>query len=303
MSWTPAGFQRQRLPDLLEALEADLRQGLGEGVDLGASSVLGRVTGITALRLSEVWELGEAIAWSRSPDGAVDESLDEVVALSALEREPGETDASLRVRWLEGVSSAEAASIDAIRQAIGALPGVARATVLENTSDLDVGGRPPHSLELIVDADPGAAMDLAIANRLWAVRPAGLPLCSTMGMSVSVTVTDAGGNPQEVRFSRTERVEIWLRVQVTAHPEEDVPAALASMVSAAILAQLATLKTGEDVVMSRLAAVVFPISGVYDVSVSAALSPSGPWHSGKLKILPAQRAALDPANLTFTLIS
>ena len=185
MSWTPAGFQRQRLPDLLTALEADLNEGLGPNLDLGSTSLLGRIAGITALRLAEVWELGEAIAWSRSPDGAVDESLDEVVALSALARDPGETDAALRVRWLEGLSSSEAASVDAIQAAIGAVSGVKRATVLENTSDATVSNRPPHSLELIVDADSGAAVDQAIAEKLWAVRPAGVALASTMGMPAS----------------------------------------------------------------------------------------------------------------------
>ena len=90
---------------------------------------------------------------------------------------------------------------------------------------------------------------------------------------------------------------------MTAHPEEDVPAALQALVTAAIVAQLATIKTGEDVVMSRLAAVVFPIGGVYDVTISASAGAIGPWQTGKLKIGPAQRAALDPANLSFTLIT
>ena len=54
MSWTPAGFQRQRLPDLLTALEADLNEGLGPNLDLGSTSLLGRIAGITALRLAEV---------------------------------------------------------------------------------------------------------------------------------------------------------------------------------------------------------------------------------------------------------
>lgn len=209
MSGAELGFVRTRLPELLEALQDDLRESLGPSLDLGSGSVLGRLVGIFGLQLSEVYELGEAVAWSRSPDGATEESLDAVVALSAMERQAGETDATLRGRWLSEISGVEAASVDAIRDAIEALPSVSRAAVLENATPATVNGRPPFSLELVVDAVGGAAVDQAIAERLWAVRPAGVALCATLGVPVSENIRLARDNPPTVSLSRNKMIGGW----------------------------------------------------------------------------------------------
>lgn len=83
---TPAGFVLKRLPDILGEIESDLRDELGNGIDLTAESPLGQINGIYGERLSLLWELAEAIYNSGNPDTAEGVSLDNVGALLSIKR-------------------------------------------------------------------------------------------------------------------------------------------------------------------------------------------------------------------------
>ncbi len=477
----PSGFVSRRLPELLEQLDGALEQAFGPDLDT-QTSVVSRLSGITAERLSEVWELLEILSWSRSPDGAAGARLDEVASLASISRgqpsqvevvlrgtpgavipagaelsapgsavrwalvapvtlaptpvvswkvliqqnlastwyglalngtprgfmtpamaptansiasalglvvnaaglpmialptsgpalqiamawpgysgtvavatspasamvltqgtailgfgvgvarattpgpvlaaagtltqpvttlpgweavmnpmaaEPGsddEPDAAFRLRWLRTVSAPASASLDAIRDALLALDGVSAVRLLENPSPNPVGARGPHSLEVVVEG----GQDAEIAATLWQVRPAGIPLVNSIGQAVSVPVQDIAGGTHAVVFTRPAEIQALVEVYYRPHPEEDVPAATEDLLREAVVRQVAQLRTGEDLFVSRLLAVGYLVPGVYELQIRVSDGLSGLWHADKLKAGPADIIRLTLANTFVT---
>lgn len=86
---TPDGFKAKRLADIKEEVEADLKESLGESINLLPSSVLGQIVGIQSEQLEEVWELAEGVYNSRYPYTAEGKYLDNVVSITGITRQPG----------------------------------------------------------------------------------------------------------------------------------------------------------------------------------------------------------------------
>lgn len=57
---TTNGFEIMRLPEIRAAIEADLKQELGE-IDTGADSVFGQIIGVMSKRYTELWELAQEV--------------------------------------------------------------------------------------------------------------------------------------------------------------------------------------------------------------------------------------------------
>ena len=86
---TATGFNRKRLEDVLEELEADVRakfSAYGEAVNVAEDSLLGILLGIMAERIATLWELAEAVYNSQYPDTASGVPLDNVASVTGISR-------------------------------------------------------------------------------------------------------------------------------------------------------------------------------------------------------------------------
>ncbi|SFJ44490.1 Baseplate J-like protein [Paenibacillus sp. UNC496MF] len=201
-----------------------------------------------------------------------------------------ETDVEYRERWDLSVASGGAATIDSIRSALLRTEGVRAAIVIENyTKTVDAGGRPPSSFEAFVLGGEDAVIGQTILNTKAAgIEPFG---------STSVPITDISGQAHVMRFSRA--VEKPQHVRVTLTKNSAFPATGNADIASAIVryiggedasGQLYTgLNMGEDVILSRLIAAAYSVSGIDDVTIE--LSQNGStWTSGNAAIAPQEVA-------------
>lgn len=98
------GFERKRLADIKQEIEDDLRATFGPYINTLPASVFGQLIGVIAERESSIWELSEDVYNSQYPDTAEGASLDNVVALTGLTRQPA-TYSKVRSQLLFGTAA------------------------------------------------------------------------------------------------------------------------------------------------------------------------------------------------------
>ena len=186
---------------------------------------------------------------------------------------------------------ASGANTDAIREEIMTVIGVQHAAVHENnTASTNAAGLPPHSVEAVVYG----GQDLAIAAAIWARKAAGI---QTYG-GTSVTIVDASGNNQIVKFSRPTTVSVWMRIsnlQVAAgYAASDVQA----RIQAALIAYVSALGVGVSVYYTRLIEQINQVNGVEDYTI--AISGDGAAYStSNIPVSSRQTASTDGNKVVF----
>jgi uncharacterized phage protein gp47/JayE len=85
---TATGFERKRLADIKVDIENELKTTFGNGINLDPESVFGQIVGIFAEREDLVWQGLEDVYNSQYPDTAFGVSLDNVAALTGIQRIP-----------------------------------------------------------------------------------------------------------------------------------------------------------------------------------------------------------------------
>ncbi len=188
-------------------------------------------------------------------------------ATNALDAEPGafrETDPELRRRRAQELARKGSATVDAIRADILSVDGVTFARVVENDTDVEVGGIPAHAFEsLVLGGD-----DADIAEAIFLTKPAGI---QAFGSTV-VSVADSQGAGHQIGFTRPTDVNIYLDVTVKYIGGQYVGDSQVK----AILNDWgdANLGPGNDVIHARLLQVVMDIPGVVDADVSLGTIPT-----------------------------
>lgn len=120
-----------------------------------------------------------------------------------------EQDPDARARRTVSVAMPSQSMLDGLYGAILNLPGVTDAAVYENpTGAPDLSGRslPAHSIHAIVEG--GVSAD--IADAIWTKASMG---CTKVG-AVAFTLTDAQGNPQEMRWDTPGTVNVYVTVKL-----------------------------------------------------------------------------------------
>ena len=175
-----------------------------------------------------------------------------------------ETDVELRQSYVDKIFSRSSRMTDSIRSAILAnCAGVTAAQVYENrTNETDSEGRPPHSVEAVVDG--GSNSD--IAEQILATVSAGI---TTYG-SVSVDVPGEDDDMIEVCFNRPTYIYCWFKVTLTISKASLVPANYAELVETAIVDAMSQVENGEDVVPQQqfLPAIYEQVPGISYIDVS-----------------------------------
>lgn len=171
--------------------------------------------------------------------------------------EDTERDYPLRIRFGKTISGTGSGTVNSIIGAVQRVSGVSGINLVENsTSETDAQGRPPKSFEVYVFAPP--EQDYAIAEAIFSKKPVGIPCLG----DVAVEVRDAGGLPHTVRFSRTIKVLVYLKISIKTNRFFEMDGA--EKIKESLSDYVSTLENGQDVVLSSLFGYIHKTAGVVE---------------------------------------
>ena len=238
-----------------------------------------------------------------APIGTVHRIVSPVAGLSAAVNrtaatvgQDAETDASCRRRLRLAASAPALSTLEALREAVAAVPKVAACRVYENSSDAaDERGIPGHSVCVVVSG--GLTTDLAPV--IFGKKAPGI---GTYG-NVSAQVTDAFGESHTVRLQRAIMTPVALSVELT--PLAGFDESVVENVRAALVDYANKLGVGENLVVPSLYGVVYEAAGVspptFSISLLTATS-QGAATGGVLEAAWNQRFQI-PANMIQILVA
>ena len=205
-----------------------------------------------------------------------------------------ESDTALRQRWNASLYTRSVGMTDSIASALMTLNGVTSAYVYENDSDTtDEDGRPPHSIEAVVNGGETDEIGLTI----WQKKAAGI---DTYG-SQSVSINDSQGFPHTINFNRPLIVPIYLNITVTEYPEEALPPNAQAMITEAVLNYGNTLTVGNDVILQRFMGAIYQnVSGIGYITVTASTNGST-YSSNNISIDARHVATFDASRIQVTI--
>lgn len=209
-----------------------------------------------------------------------------------------ETDAELVNRLLDSSAANGAGTVDSIRSKLLGVTGVRAASVIENNTMDTVDGNAPKSIHAYVLG--GNAQD--VADAIFEKKAAGI---ATNGAQ-NISVLDASGNTQIIRFDYAVQVPIYVNADVSTNSA--YPSNGNALVEDAIiryiggLAQDGTeyngLGMGDDVVWSKLIQTILSqVDGVEDVTLTIGKT-AGTLGTSNIVIDPEEVAQTDVEKVT-----
>lgn len=176
-----------------------------------------------------------------------------------------ENDVEFRQSYADKIFNRSSMMLESIKSAIlENVQGVESVAPYENASnETDEYGRPPHSIEIVVDGGDATQ----IAQQILANKAGGI---STYG-SNSVDIPGVNGEDITVRFNRPTVIYTWLRLGLTLRANETLPMNYAELLKNVILEKVGDLDAGEDVVPQEFVSDLYKVcSGIsyIDISVS-----------------------------------
>jgi len=252
------------------------------GVPQGTANVEAVTTGATVANANTLRVIDSPVAgWS-----------DTVNALDAVVGQAVESDAAFKLRRLNEVARAGAATPNAIFADVSAVNAVTAVVVFFNNTDvIDVDLRPPHSVDIVVQDGDDDDIALAIFNTVGA----GIDFFG----SVTKLVTDSQGFSQTIKFSRPTEIDIHVEIDLTVGALFPVDGL--AQVEAAILAYAARLTIGDDVVVfgsdPNLSCSFQDVPGVTDVVIRVGTAAS-PTLDDNIVIAAREIAKFDTSRIT-----
>ena len=206
-----------------------------------------------------------------------------------------ETDISLRERWAKSIYHRASGMTEAITAALYDVDGVSFARTFENNTDVtDSDGRPPHSIEAVVQG--GAVQD--ILDTIWRVHAGGI---TTYG-SISGTVYDSQNVSHTVSFNRPTIVPIYLQITVTENPEKELSAAAVSLIKSAVVSAFDKLTVGQDVILQSLYGAIYTAtSGAVGYMQIQGSTDDSTFTTNNITIDSRSLATIDAANIDVTI--
>jgi len=168
-----------------------------------------------------------------------------------------ETDAEYRLRINSLGTNVEKVTVYGIEQGIyklndsnPSLPTITNAYVIENDTDVAVGSRPPHSVELFtyLNNPTQDVRDDEIAAKLQLIKGGGIETYGT----ITKSVIDYKGISRTVKFSRVTEVPIYATITFT-YDVDEAPADIQAQIKANVLAWGNALGAGTDVIVNGYA--------------------------------------------------
>lgn len=200
-----------------------------------------------------------------NPDGNITSVTNPEPTTGGRERE---TDAEFLERYQHSLSGLGSANVDSIRAELLKLNGVRAAIVIENNkSTPDEAGRPPNSICAYVLGGDSDEIGYVIFKK----KAAGIEAYGTE----QVQVSDLGGYPHTVGFSRA--IEIPISIQLSIYKNENFPSDGVEKIKTELIKYVGGvaedgtfytgLNMGEPVVFSKLISRVYQIEGIDDVEL------------------------------------
>ena len=182
-----------------------------------------------------------------------------------------ESDPEFRQSYADKIFNRSSMMLESIRSAIlNNVQGVASVAPYENaTHEWDEYGRPPHSIEIVVDGGDSTE----IAQQILQKKAGGI---NTYG-DTAVVLAGAYDEDITIRFSRPTTVYTWFRLGITLSKTEAIPPNYVDLLRNVILENMDALDAGEDVIpqqfMSQLYKACSGISYI-DIWLSATDDPA-----------------------------
>ena len=184
-----------------------------------------------------------------------DTNVESVEHISVLEyAEDLESDTDLRYRFNKALSNAGAATTKAIAAAITSVPLVDGVEIIENNTDKEVNGLPPHTFACYVLA-PETQYPL-IAEAIFSKKPTGI---ISVG-DISVDIVDEYGESQTVSFYETNI--LYPKIYIEIFTDSNYKTDGINQIKQNIINYINGLKIGEDVYISKLIASASNVAGV-----------------------------------------
>lgn len=156
-----------------------------------------------------------------------------------------ETDAEYRQSYINKRSSRSSSMLESIISSVMTnVEGVISVSAYENDTNVtDSEGRPPHSIETVVDG--GGEQE--IAQQIFKTKAAGIQTCG----QVEVDVPGLYNDTIKVRFSRPTPVYVWLKVTYSKNPVEPMPPNAEDLIKETIMGCVEGVKSGDTVVLQK----------------------------------------------------
>lgn len=182
-----------------------------------------------------------------------------------------ETDAELRQSYADKIFNRSSMMLESIKSAIlQNVQGVTSVAPYENPShEWDEYGRPPHSIEIVVDGGDSTE----IAKQILEKKAGGI---NTFG-DVEVVLPGAYDEDITIRFNRPTVIYTWFHLGITLHRNEAIPPNYVDLLREVVLENMNALNAGEDVVPQEFVSELYKAcSGISYIDVKLfAASDSG----------------------------
>lgn len=221
-----------------------------EAKDITSSNTLVLSDNLTTETVTSLITFGtEEVGDIRLPDGVItnivkaDAGLLSVVNLCPyIAGRKEETDAEFRQSYADKIFNRSSMMLESIRSAIlNNVQGVRSVAPYENPShEVDAYGRPPHSIEIVVDG--GNATE--IAKQILEKKAGGI---NTYG-DVEVSLSGQYDENITIRFNRPTTIYTWFRLGITLKKNETLPTNYVSLLRGVILENMESHEAGSDVV-------------------------------------------------------
>lgn len=264
-----------------EAFEVSYEDGklIVEAVDTASSNTMVLSENLTTETVASVItfatvDYGDIVI----PNGVITKIVKTVAGLQAVENVGSyvagrltETDVEMRQSYIDKIYSRSSAMLESIKSAIlENVQGVLSVAPCENdTNETDSMGRPPHSVEIVVDG--GNATE--IAQQILNTKAGGI---STYG-DVETVLHGVYGEDIAIRFNRPAYVYVWFQVGVTLSANTNPPTNYADLIKQTILECMEDVQAGCDVVPQKFTTALYKnVSGIdyFDIRLHATKDPA-----------------------------
>lgn len=153
-----------------------------------------------------------------------------------------ETDTEFRQSYADKIFNRSSMMLESIRSAIlNNVQGVVSVAPYENAShEWDEYGRPPHSIEIVVDGGDSTE----IAQQILQKKAGGI---NTYG-DTAVVLSGAYDEDITIRFSRPTTIYTWFHLGITLSKTEAIPPNYVDLLRDVVLENMRALNAGADVV-------------------------------------------------------
>lgn len=172
----------------------------------------------------------------------------------------------------------------------------------ENDAEtMDAEGRPPKSVEIIVDGGD----DGEIANTIYQKKTNGIRAYGNITMDVA----DVFGNIHKVSFSRPDYLYVWLKVTITGKQGKAMAPNFIQLTQDSIMEDAADLQVGDSVYLQTFLANIYnKVVSVSMVDIKAfsakeekLVPEEEEYASGNIQVNHRQKAVLSPARIEVVL--